>query len=198
MKQRYGYAIIFTQGPRLRDFLKGSTWKQILALCRRRPGIMYQLAGSWLSGKMTTTKHRHCLPANDEYVMDFGFKNVNLVRTDVFDRRTNNTNGWVYFESSLVPDWDQYKEIQCSLFYATWGRLLMWATRGRYQCKNCTTVTRHWLHCMGIPVPRKCWNPKLLLLWMTENGYSFTYGDHTSDVGTADPGAGRAAPDSDD
>ncbi len=185
-RERYGYAVLFTQGPRLGDLFEGRGWKERWRIIRRHPKVCYQLWGSWLSGKLTGSGHRHCLPSDSEQAMDFGFCKIQFVPMDRFDRRHHNLMGWVYFESPMKPDWDQYKNMKSGLWYATFGRILMWMTRGWFQCRNCTTITRHWLQCLGVPVPRKCWNPKLLLLWMTENGFTYASGYATNDIESVD------------
>tara|TARA_Y100001973_G_C5160182_1_gene313077 strand:- start:49 stop:615 length:567 start_codon:yes stop_codon:yes gene_type:complete len=173
-RNRYAYAVMFTRGPQIQDYFRGKSLRDAWRLIKRRPKAVYQLAGGWLCGLLTLSRHRHVIVADDEVIMDFGFEELNFHPLSKFQRDHHNLNGFVMFYSNIKPDWTLYEGIETSLWYATAGRLLMWATRGVYQCKNCTTVTRYFLECMGVRVPRKCWNPKLLLLWMTENGFTFT------------------------
>ena len=183
--ERYAYVVFFTQGPRLSDLFQGKGLRESLKIIRRRPRAVYQLAGAWMCGTLTGSQHRHCLVSDDEVVMDFGFKEVTFIPVSRLERRRHNINGYVMFYSNMKPNWEQFEGIETSLAYATWGRILMGLTRGRIQCKNCTTVTRHFLECMGIRVPRRCWNPKLLLLWMTENGFTFTACRSADDISSA-------------
>jgi len=184
-RNRYVYLIVFTRGPIWSERMKGKGWRRRLHFIRRRPGMAYQLLGSWLSMVLTGSEHRHIVVTDMSMALDHSFDGVRY-RLHEHLHHDKSINGWVSFESSHQIHWPQFEGREATLFGATVKRLLMWATRGLYQFNNCTATAREVLFLCGIQPPRRCWNPRLLLQWFTENGYDFTAGPPPSAGGTTD------------
>ena len=207
-RNRYIYLLMFVQGVTLSEFLRGKTTRQKIRLCwrlfRRQPETFYWL---WVASMVkwgTNTKHIHVLPGDSQVFVDWQFQGPTFVPHEDAIKQYKGINGWVAWVSPEPIDLSQFERPTMgrlrwawNLFYAHAARWLMWLTRGWYQPVNCTTIARKVLADGGVNAPRSCWNPGLLLLWLTENRHAFTPGAPPSACGSTHRGTGDTEPTAD-
>ena len=175
-RNRYAIIVIFTEGRKLSDVFDGRSWKQRIRLIRRAPKVLYQVFGTWLCGLAIRSRHRHVLIGDSQFLLNYGFQQIDVYAYNDGIKMPN-ILGWIVVEIDMEPDMAAAPHFKKrSLWYATLARLAMAFSRGLYQCDNCTVLVRDVLQHHGLDVPKKCWNPKALLLWMTENGHDFIAG----------------------
>ena len=192
-RNRYAYLLVFARGARWSEVFKGRSWKFLWRMIRRHPATVYWLMSAATVRWVTRTEHIHVLVGNHQVLLDSQFQGPQFLAYEDAIKNYRGLNGWCVFLSDNEIDLSQFErppmgwlKKKWNYLYAYWGRWLMWATRGLYQCDNCTLVARKTLRAAGIDIPRRCWNPALVLIWMTENGYAFTPGAPPSAYGPAD------------
>lgn len=192
-RDRYAYLLVFARGARWSEIFKGRSRKFFWRMLRRHPAMLFWLQTAATVRWATGTDHIHVLAGDCCVLVDLQFQGPNYLPYEDAIRNYRGINGWCVFLSDEPLDLVQFErppmgwlKKKWNFIYAYWARWIMWATRGLYQCDNCTLVARKLLRDAGIPIPRRCWNPALVLIWMTENGYAFTPGAPPSAYGPAD------------
>ena len=175
-RNRYVIILVFASGESIGRFYRGKTWKRRWKVTRKYPCLIYHLLGLWLTGKLINSMHRHVSPSDDTIAMSYNYFNVSFIPAHLIDKNIPNITGWVVVDGPNKPNLGQHEGLKTSRVYSTIMNLLMWATRGLIQTRNCSSLTRDIVRELGIDVPRRVWNPALLLLWLTENGYAFFTG----------------------
>jgi len=177
-RNRYVIVLVFCTSHSISRTFRNRTLKQGLRLIRRHPKLIYLLCGSFLCGLLTGSKHRHVVPADGHVAVNYDFLGTRYIPYSDLNHACPDIRGWVMLEGEgEKPDLSKYEGRERSVLYATFGRIIMWATFGLVQCDNCTSLTRSIMRDMGIPVSRWAWSPRHLLQWCTENGFDFFAGE---------------------
>ena len=181
--------LIFAKGTTLGDFTPTERWRMF----RKKPGLFYEIASSYFGKLAIGGDHRHVAVTDGEVVVDYAWRQFRYWPYEQYIKKFRNINGYV-----LIPinedskygwegvDLGQYKKPDRSYLRGTITIWLMGLTRGLYQTTNCTTTARQVLGDAGIHVPRRVWNPQLLVQWLTENNYDFYASTPPSYNGTTD------------
>mgnify|MGYP003131713158 CR=1 FL=1 len=178
--------LIFVEGPKWSDTIGKYSWRNKLRMIWDKPAVAWQLAGGGLQAFLIGSRFRHVVITDGAVVCDYQYKSVKFWAYEEFIIRYPNILGWTLLDTDKKVDFSPYEGITHSLFMTTVSKLLMCASRGIIQMTNCVTLVRGVAECAGVKLPRKAWNPKLLLQHLTENGCDFTSGKPPSLCGGAD------------
>ena len=190
MKQRnrnHRCMLIWASGATWSKSMSKFNGRRKLRFIKKNPGLAYQLFGNYLITKLTRSKATHLLISDGAVVVDYTFKDMRFWAYEEFINRFPNIIGWSVIETDDKVDFSPLEGMKSSsLFSATFWRLLMWATRGLVQRRNCVTTARSVLKQAGVRFPRRAWSPKIALNYFMENGNDFTAGPPPSFCGGTD------------